>query len=524
MAPPRRYQRTAPAPPATSERGLPHDWNLEAAVLGTVIAAPEVLPDVRAVLAADAFHRPAHEHLYELLCRLADAGEPPSFPVVLGTVEAEDLAERLGGLAYLSTMTQRAPAEGPTYVANYARRLAALHARRRLLLAARAIEADVQSGADVGRYLEALGIHQPGHGDALGWLAAGPDWLAEEPAQRAYLLHDAWPEQVDAMRKGHPIPGFLADGMLPRGKVGILAAAGGVGKTFALCGLALSLATGRPWFERFPVGRDVRGRVALVLGEEDAEEARRRLFTQARAMGIRPPEGRGLPWHEAEALAGIRVLPGAALRGGLALVDVNPDTGRTEATPRARELRAFLAGTADAGGFGWDAILFDPLSRLAGPDAETDNAAATRLIEQLEAFTTLPGRPAVIVAHHVRKPSDDAEPRLSAPRSSAGVRGSSALVDGARWVARLEPGPGRLVTFGVTKSNYAPFPTLHKDHGLVLYKPQGGGLRLATDAEIREEAPDAIGGTTSTKGGKGARDRHGDGRPDEVPGATKVTL
>jgi hypothetical protein len=84
-------------------------------------------------------------------------------------------------------------------------------------------------------------------------------------------------------------------------------------------------------------------------------------------------------------------------------------------------------------------VILDPLARFAPADSESDPYAATRLIECLEELARTGNKPAVLAAHHTRK-----QPSQAAPNSrlqAADVRGSSALVDGARWVAGLESLP-----------------------------------------------------------------------------------
>lgn len=303
---------------------------------------------------------------------------------------------------------------------------------------------------------------EPTVGD-WGWLSPDSTWLEEEPPPREYLLHDAG---SDGWRRG--------PGLIPRGKVAILAGAGGVGKTLALCGLALSAVAGVPWLGRFPVGEKGTRRAVLVLGEEDGPELRRRLFYTARAMDLQP--------HHYNSMSRVLALPGCGL-DGLALTQAE-EHGQRARTETADRLRAYLEAEAERNGEGWDLIVLDPLSRFAGPDVETDNSAATRLIQVLERFTMLPGSPTVVIAHHLAKHARGAN---SPADGAVGVRGSSAIVDGARWVGNLEPvflsglrQAGHAI-FRVSKSNYAAFP----DSSLTLTRCDGGGLRAATSSELQ---------------------------------------
>jgi len=318
--------------------------------------------------------------------------------------------------------------------------------------------------------------------DVAGWSWLVPDasWLEEEPPPPKYLLHEAGPE-----------PRILGPGLLPRGKVGILAGAGGVGKTLALCGLALSVAMGLPWLGRFPVGPGGTGRAVLVLGEEDPAELRRRLFCQAQAKGI--------DQSHFEAISRILALPGAG-RHDLALTQPESQ-GQGVETGAARALRIHLEEQAEQNGEGWDLVILDPLARFAGPDVETDNSAATRLIQVAERFTTLPGAPTVVLAHHVAKYARiGGAPQVAA----AGVRGSSALVDGARWVANLVPviredgtWLAKHVRLLVSKSNYAAFP---REQPLYLTRVAGGGLRVATVEELRRIEEESAAGRSPSRG------------------------
>ena len=137
-------------------------------------------------------------------------------------------------------------------------------------------------------------------------------------------------------------------------------------------------------------------------------------------------------------------------------------------------------------------MIVDPLSRFGGVDTETDNGAATRAVQALEKLTGLPGGPSVMVAHHERKGS--------AKDASAGqeaVRGSSAIVDAGRWVARLVPvevpagerwetaGKGdAAVLFKLVKTNYTR--GIRRPRLLILDKEHHGAMRMATDAEAAE--------------------------------------
>jgi len=251
-------------------------------------------------------------------------------------------------------------------------------------------------------------------------------WFTTAPGPRSWLLRDN--------RR------TTADGVLPLGKVGQLIAEGGAGKTMADAQLAISVTTGAPWLGTFTVADP--GRVLLVMGEEDREEAHRRLFRARRAMNAPiPPEG------------AIVVLPLAGVP--CSMLERDP-AGNLYETPFAAWLSAWVRSHGP-----WRLLVVDPLSRFAGADAEIDNAAATRFVQSLESIAALSGA-TLLIAHHTNKLS-----RRGGVLDAVAGRGSSALVDGVRWQAALgverfehaDPETrsrlGEVVTWSNPKTNYS---------------------------------------------------------------------
>ena len=311
-------------------------------------------------------------------------------------------------------------------------------------------------------------------GADLGGIDLDPGrWLEVVQPERRYLLK----VEEDGRRAG----------MLPLGKVGMLAAGGGAGKTMALCQLAVAVAgsmgpRGFPhtnsnprWFGHFLV--DTPGYVLLALGEEDAPEVRRRLYNAAHALDMT---------EEQRHQAAKRIIPLPLAGTNVALQDPeDPD----QDTWFASELRRRLEEEPQRGrwpeGDGWALVILDPCSRFAGIDAETDNASATRFVEILETFTRAPGNPTVIFAHHTTKAA------RGGTSDATAARGASALTDGVRWQANIDtiPNPADLrrtlpdlAEFHITKNNYGRYPA-----PLPLRRLKDHGGALVGDPEIREE-------------------------------------
>jgi RecA-family ATPase len=294
------------------------------------------------------------------------------------------------------------------------------------------------------------------------------DWFTKRPPRRRYLVT----REGTGSEEGNHAVGFL-----PRGKVGILAAAGGAGKTMALVQLALSVATGEQWLGEYDVPPSERGHVLLALGEEDAEEVHRRLHYAFRAIWPEDTPGNAQARDEAARLAHerITVLPLAGQPVGFVATD---RATREVSTTLAHEQLVRLLTDA---GHEWSLVVLDPLSRFAGADTESDAAAATRFIQAVEALVDVPGRPTVLLAAHTTKNSRKGDDN---PNDATAVRGSSALTDGARWAMTMMPERqdtlklGPFVWLELVKSNYGP-----PDKPRKVARADGGALRPLTSQE-----------------------------------------
>jgi hypothetical protein len=298
-------------------------------------------------------------------------------------------------------------------------------------------------------------------------MALSPEIIEEDPPPRIPLLSTSDAEPA-----------------LIRGKVGLLAAPGGTGKSWALIQLAIAVATGECWFGAGGwLAQD--GRTLLLLAEEDAEEAQRRLHWAVKVGGADPMRVAG----------SITIIPLAG-RGVALTADGDPLDGSLPETAFAEEIRALLRNAEDHGR-PYSLVILDPLSRFAGAEVEKDNAAATRFVQVVETFTSEKcGSPSVLVAHHARKRSGDKDE----DREVADIiRGASALVDGVRWAAVLAKLPEAdglppMLRLRVPKTNYTAEPApLY----LVRQEQGRGALRVASQEEIAAQE-EAAGGNART--------------------------
>lgn len=233
---------------------------------------------------------------------------------------------------------------------------------------------------------------------------------------------------------------WIIERFLPLGVLGLLIAAGGTGKSFLGISMGVAVAAGVPFaggigqypYQCAKYGFDPttpRAGVFMLASEDDLDEIHRRVCTicQAYLQGIE--ESR--PEFSAELIENSKVqfmkdvgenlyiLP-ATGKSNLLVSKGQPTPLVTELISRAEEINNLKL------------MILDPLSRLHDGD-ENDSGGMTRVVEVLETIKHALDV-TVLVMHHTNKAAI-----LNGTKSSAAGRGSSALVDGSRWVAQLVP-------------------------------------------------------------------------------------
>lgn len=332
------------------------------------------------------------------------------------------------------------------------------------------------AGRPQERFLEALGLnpytvwrHQangeviPTPGPPLGQPCAGSSATAAP-----FINLTDW--QASKRFSGlAPERQWLIEGVFPLGKPALLAAAGGVGKSFLLLELARKTAAFKPVHHTFicdpdrfsALGKLATGGAAVLLcGEDDAIEVHSRL------------DALGGPVDRLTVVP----LPDA---GGVRPLFTLDDKGRVPATTEhfrelSRQLKA-IDGLA--------LVAFDPLQALCGGLDLNLPQHAQHVCSELATLATETGA-TVIASHHFRKTSDIATPE----QAREAVRGSGGLVDGVRsvvavWPLREDAGKpvcqqlmvpwqrGRVVRAAVVKANFradlAVRTLVRDDYGLL---------------------------------------------------------
>lgn len=207
--------------------------------------------------------------------------------------------------------------------------------------------------------------------------SVGPD---PEASEASWLVRDLWAPSA----------------------VGFVAGEPKVGKTWALCEMALAITTGVPMFDTFEVSET--GPVLFVEREDNRRDLRSKLDLLARGKGVALPDDL--------LLACERTI----------LID-DPDWQDSLITA------AMKLGAA--------AVIFDPLRRLhrAREDSSTEMNGVLTFLRELATTTDA----AVVVAHHTTKPTDERRGWRTGQR----LRGTSdfhAFLDSALYLKRSRDG------------------------------------------------------------------------------------
>ncbi|GGO25314.1 hypothetical protein GCM10010116_50800 [Microbispora rosea subsp. aerata] len=113
------------------ERTPPHNIEAEQSVLGGMLLSKDAIADVIEVLRADDFYRPAHQIVFDVIIDLYGRGEPADSVTVFDELQKRGEVARVGGGAYLHTLTAVVPtAANAGYYAKIVREQAVL---RRLI-------------------------------------------------------------------------------------------------------------------------------------------------------------------------------------------------------------------------------------------------------------------------------------------------------------------------------------------------------------------------------------------------------
>lgn len=128
------------------ERTPPNNIEAEQSVLGGMLLSKDAIADVVEILRSDDFYRPAHQIIYDIITDLYGRGDPADAVTILDELQKRGEVARIGGGAYLHTLTAVVPtAANAGYYARIVREQAIL---RRLIEAGTRIVSYGYGGQD----------------------------------------------------------------------------------------------------------------------------------------------------------------------------------------------------------------------------------------------------------------------------------------------------------------------------------------------------------------------------------------
>ncbi|MBV9737885.1 MAG: replicative DNA helicase [Candidatus Eremiobacteraeota bacterium] len=150
------------------DRIPPQNLEAETALLGSLLVDRELAGAVGDIVKPDDFYAPVHETIYQAIMHLYDRGEPLDKITVSEELQRRDMLERVGGLAYLSSLMDTVQtAASATYYAKIVREKATLrgliHAGTEISRLGFESEADVDGALDrCEQLVYEVGSHQLG--------------------------------------------------------------------------------------------------------------------------------------------------------------------------------------------------------------------------------------------------------------------------------------------------------------------------------------------------------------------------
>jgi len=408
----------------------------EAELLGALLFDNELYSHASRLVGADDFHEPLHGRIFEAIGAKISDGQVASPVTLLAQFKADPDIARLGGTKYLAELY--ALENGVLISTDLAREIREMAIRRTLRDAMRKA-ADgcgdtAQNLAEIVSFASEVIAETPlskSRRDSLGFSIV--DWSANR------FYGDA------------PKIKWLCENTIPQGVPALFAALGGIGKSFIALDLAFeiaaTIASGKP---RRILGGEVsaRGRVVVLSAEDNRDSIHRRI--ERIDTGTRREAANG----------NVFVVPLPEVGGPMPLI--SGDRGEFRRTEKFQALLEQLRAIEDL-----KLIIIDPLQAFVTADITKDPAAGQFMWSSFAQICAETGA-TVIACHHMRK---EGMSRIdSADSAREAIRGSTALIDGARatyalWSAgddqarrvcselNIDFQPKRVINGAVVKSN-----------------------------------------------------------------------
>jgi len=220
-------------------RPLPASIDAEKGVLGSILMAAARGPEnarkmmffLESAIGENHFHLPAHRHVFQAMKRLHSDNDPLDLITITNELESAGQLAEAGGADVVTELVTYVPTDAN--VDHYAAILQEKLALRQIL--------------ELGNRLSA-GAYDPGQDD--------PGFLIDQAAETLKAIRTSkkigqlpdLDDMTDLLDNMPPAPPELVTGILHRGSKLIIGGTSKGRKTFSLIDLAISVATGTPWW------------------------------------------------------------------------------------------------------------------------------------------------------------------------------------------------------------------------------------------------------------------------------------
>jgi replicative DNA helicase len=135
------------------DRLPPQNVEAEQAVLGAILLDPDALMTALEILDADDFYRTTHTKIFQAMVRLSERREPVDIVTLTAELQAQEILEEVGGVAYLTQLSNSVPTAAN--VDHYAKIVHEKAVARRLIhVATQIASTGYQAGSDVSDLLD----------------------------------------------------------------------------------------------------------------------------------------------------------------------------------------------------------------------------------------------------------------------------------------------------------------------------------------------------------------------------------
>ncbi len=457
---------------SSSIKPPPHSKESEMMLLGSMLTSAHALNVATGALNEQDFYFNEHKLIFKVLKDAHYKGRPVEVHLIAEELKRLGILATVGDISYLTALAQYVGTSA--YIEEYASKVRNKAIFRQIIDSSQDTieqayeepedpEAFARSQSDKLKRIADDNAHAADKFPIRSLDQFDQDFLLELPPPKPMLL-----EHTDANGR---VVGFV-----PKNIVAMLVGAGGTGKTHFLAQLAISIASGTMFLDKYMptihCGDKGRGNVFFGLGENQYDDIHRVLFKASEKLRRTQPD---LLKEDQLKEAGRRIFPLSFCGQQSSFIE------KGAATRYFRDLKRQLMDQAPLGG--WALVILDPVSRFLGAEAETDNAAATAFIALLEELSIdLPGHPTVLFAHHVNK---GALNQVDKQNQSA-ARGSSALTDGVRLQLNLtkkRDSNDRKLVLATTKTNF----TAHQGE-ITLMQTLSGFIELYSESVTNGES------------------------------------